>query len=477
MEGKRRKIVVAGGGITGMSAAFYAVQYFAQRGEEADVALVEKSPRLGGQIRTLHRDGFVIEQGPDSFLARKPAALKLVRELGLEDRLAATNPNPRAKKNYILYKDKLHEMPPGLVLGIPTALSPFVRTGLVSPLGKLRAAMDLLLPRRKDESDESLGSFIRRRLGREVLEHITEPLLAGIYAGDTQTLSLQATFPQFRQIEREHRSLMIGMLASRRNPPSADPALPEIARKSLFLTFDRGLSVLTQRLEEALPAVRKVMGRSIERVARETDGYRLQLDDGAELRADGLILALPAAETARLLPEVPEAAWLERIAYASVANIALAYREEDIPRGLDGSGFVVPKREGRLITACTWSSSKWPHAAPPGYALLRTYVGRANAQEWLKLSEQELVAGVKADLRTTMGIAADPLFVEISRCHRSMPQYPVGHRERLKELRARLAIELPGVWLCGAGYEGVGIPDCIEQGRKAAERAVSYMLS
>ncbi|MFC4597980.1 protoporphyrinogen oxidase [Cohnella hongkongensis] len=474
---RRRTIVVAGGGITGMSAAFYAVKYLAERGGPVDVVLVEKSRRLGGQIRTLRRDGFVIEQGPDSFLARKPSVLALARELDLEAQLRATNPNPQAKKNYILHKGKLHEMPPGLVLGIPTALSPLIKTGLVSPLGKLRAAMDLLLPGRKDDGDESLGSFIKRRLGREVLDNMTEPLLAGIYAGDTEALSLQATFPQFRQIEREHRSLMLGLLKGKKNAPATAAELPTIARGSLFLTFERGLSTMVDRLEQSMPTVRKLTGSGIGRIVRESEGYKLTLECGTELRADGVILALPASATARLVADIPEAAWLETIAYASVANLALAYREADVPRRLDGSGFVVPRREGRLITACTWSSSKWPHAAPPGKVLLRTYVGRANAQEWLGMTEEELVAGVRADLKATMGITAAPLFIEISRCLRSMPQYPIGHRDRLKELRARLAIERPGMWLCGAGYEGVGIPDCIEQGRRAAEHAVSYMLS
>ncbi|WP_391574867.1 protoporphyrinogen oxidase [Cohnella sp.] len=477
MDGKRLKIVVAGGGITGMSAAFYAVKYFAERQMPVDIVLVEKSRRLGGHIRTIHRDGFIIEQGPDSFLARKAPVMKLIRELNLEARLAATNPDPQAKKNYILHKGKLHEMPLGLVLGIPTALAPFVKTGLVSPLGKLRAAMDLLLPRRKDDADESLGGFIRRRLGREVLDNITEPLLAGIYAGETQSLSLEATFPQFRQIERDYRSLMIGMLAGKKSAPPSSADGPEIARKSLFLTFDQGLSTLVERLEQSLPTVRKLTGEGINRIEKDAEGYRLLLESGDALHSDGLIMALPAAEAARLMPDVAETEWLGRIPYASVANIALAYRTEDIPGKLQGSGFVVPRREGRLITACTWSSSKWPHAAPPGKALLRTYVGRANAQEWLLLSEEELIASVRADLQATMGIVAEPLFIEISRCHRSMPQYPVGHRERLRELRANLAVEKPGVWLCGAGYEGVGIPDCIEQGRQAAEQAVSYALS
>lgn len=472
MADKRRKIVIAGGGITGLSAAFYLTKQCESMRIPVDITIVEKSERLGGKIRTLHRNGFVIEKGPDSFLARKLPIINLVKELGLEDQLTATNPN--AKTNYILHRGKLHAMPLGLVLGIPTAVTPFMKTGLISPLGKLRAAMDLLLPRRGADEDESLGGFIRRRLGQEVLDHITEPLLAGIYAGDTQSLSLAATFPQFKQIERKHRSLILGMLAAKKETPKPG-GLPEIARRSLFLTFKQGLTTLIDRLEQSLPGVRIVTGQGIERLTNDDAGYVLKLTDGTELQADGLIMAVPSYEAARLLNDVPEAGALEQVAYASVANIALAYNKEDVGHSLGGSGFVVPRKEGRLITACTWSSSKWLHAAPKGKVLLRTYVGRSNDQEWLRLSEKQLIDGVRADLKATMGIAAEPEFVEISRCLRSMPQYPVGHRERLAKLNERLKQRKPGIWLCGAGYEGVGIPDCVQQGRTAAEKLTAYL--
>ncbi|WP_027084643.1 protoporphyrinogen oxidase [Cohnella panacarvi] len=470
---KRIRIVIAGGGITGLSAAFYLTKQCANSRIPVDITIVEKSERLGGKIRTLHRDGFVIEKGPDSFLARKLPIINLVKDLGLEDQLTGTNPN--AKTNYILHRGKLHAMPLGLVLGIPTAVTPFMKTGLISPLGKLRAAMDLLLPRRGADEDESLGGFIRRRLGQEVLEHITEPLLAGIYAGDTQSLSLAATFPQFKQIERKHRSLILGMLAAKKDTPKLD-GLPEIARRSLFLTFKQGLSTLVDKLEQSLPGVRIVTGQGIERLTNDGGGYVLKLTDGTDLEADGLIMALPSYEAARLLTDVPGAEALEQVSYASVANIALAYNQEEIGRSHAGSGFVVPRKEGRFITACTWTSSKWLHAAPKGKVLLRTYVGRSNDQDWLRLSEKQLIEGVRADLKETMGITAEPEFVEISRCLRSMPQYPVGHRERLARLNERLKLLKPGIWLCGAGYEGVGIPDCVQQGKTAAERLIHYFV-
>ncbi len=470
MADKQRRIVIAGGGITGLSAAYYLKKHYADLRTPVEITIVEKSERLGGKIQTLHRDGFVIEKGPDSFLARKMPIINLIKDLGLEDQLVSTNPN--AKTNYILHRGKLHAMPLGLVLGIPTAVTPFMKTRLISPMGKLRAAMDLVLPRRGIDEDESLGGFIRRRLGQEVLDHITEPLLAGIYAGDTQSLSLAATFPQFRQIERKHRSLILGMLAAKKGTPKQE-GLPEIARRSLFLTFKQGLTTLVDKLEQSLPGVRIVTGQGIEQLTIVGEGYDLKLTDGSELQADGLIMALPAFEAARLLKDVSGAETLEQVSYASVANISLAYNQEEVGRPLSGSGFVVPRKEGRLITACTWSSSKWLHAAPEGKVLLRTYVGRSNDQDWLQLSARQLIDGVRADLKETMGINAEPEFVEITRCLRSMPQYPVGHRERLARLNKRLKEQMPGVWLCGAGYEGVGIPDCVQQGRTAAERVVA----
>lgn len=379
-----KSVAVIGGGISGLSAAYYARKLFRERRMEVQITLIERSHRLGGKIQTLHRDGFTIEQGPDSFLARKTAVLDLTRELGLEDQLTGTN--PRAKTNYILHNGKLHKMPPGLMLGIPTQMWPMVKTGLLSPLGKARAAMDLLLPAKRGAADESLGGFIRRRLGKEVLEHMTEPLLAGIYAGDTEQLSLQATFPQFMEMEREHRSLILGLLASKKRKPDAKPSsvpLPGPARTSMFLTFKGGLGVLTDALSGSLQTERMITGSGVsalEKSVSESGGYELMLDHGERLQADGVILATPAFAAAGLLGHIPGSAHLEHIHYVSVANAALAFRREDVPGSLDGSGFLIPRSEGRQMTACTWTSSKWLHSAPDDKVLLRTYIGRLGNQ-------------------------------------------------------------------------------------------------
>lgn len=468
-----KKIVVMGGGITGLSAAFYMKKLFEEQHIPVDISIIEKSAELGGKIQTLHRDGFVIERGPDSFLARKMPILNLTRELGLEGELTATNPN--AKSNYILHQGRLHPMPLGLVLGIPTEVAPFIKTGLISPMGKIRAAMDLLLPRNKGLQDESLGNFIERRLGKEVLEHITEPLLAGIYAGDTQALSLKATFPQFYHLEQKHRSLILGMLAGKKTPLHAEE-LPDIAKRSMFLTYKKGLGTLVEHLKEALKSARFICGESVARIAMgEEGGYHVRLEQDQVLFADGVVMALPAYEAAKLLPDFSVSSWLEQVAYVSVANIALAYDKKDMAWPLHGSGFVVPRKEGRTITACTWTSSKWLHAAPPGKVLLRTYVGRAGSQEWVDWTDRELVNKVRQDLQEIMGITAEPLFYEINRAYQSMPQYPVGHVEQLSKRREELRALSPGLFLCGAGYQGVGIPDCVQQGKQAAEQLLDYI--
>jgi oxygen-dependent protoporphyrinogen oxidase len=471
MESSRKKIVIIGGGITGLSAAFYTKKLFEEQQIPVNIILVEKSRELGGKIRTLHHDGFVIERGPDSFLARKLPVIDLTKELGLGGELTALN--PKAKTNYILHKGKLHQMPLGLVLGIPTAITPFLKTGLISPTGKIRAAMDLMLPRKTGSDDESLGSFIERRLGREVLEHITEPLLAGIYAGDTQALSLKATFPQFLQLEQKHRSLILGMIAGKKQMREVK-GLPDIAKNSMFLTYKRGLSTLVDRLKEVLKPIRIISGQGVEAITADDSGYSVRLDQGSQLQADGVIMALPAFQTAKLLKDVTAVPLLEHISYVSVANVAMAFDKQDISFPLNGSGFVVPRKEGRTITACTWTSSKWLHTAPEGKVLLRCYVGHAGSQEWVDWTDQQMLHKVRADIKAIMGVTAQPIFYEVNRNVRSMPQYPVGHLERLKKLREEIAVQRPGVFLCGAGYEGVGIPDCIQQGKNAAQQMLDY---
>ncbi|MBE3553474.1 MAG: protoporphyrinogen oxidase [Thermicanus sp.] len=470
----RKKAVVLGGGITGLTAAFYLEKWSKEKGLPLEITVVERDDRLGGKVMTRRRDGFLLERGPDSFLARKPAMLQLIKDLKLEGELVATG--PKGKKSYILHKGKLHHMPQGLTLGIPTEVGPFIKTGLVSPLGKMRAALDLLLPRGNTAQDESLGDFLERRLGSEVLYQIAEPLLAGIYAGDTHSLSLQATFPQFQEMEKKHRSLIFGMMRSKKNPPPKEmEGLPEVAKRTVFLSLSRGLISIIEKLADELKG-KILLGTGANRIEKREDQYWVTLGTGETLAADLLISALPAPILALLLPDVAVGERLKRIHFVSVANVILAYEADQIPLDMNGSGFLVPRTEGRTITACTWTSSKWPHTAPPGKVLLRLYVGRSGQEEWLHMDDEELLHRLKMDLRETMGITATPLFHEITRLPQSMPQYPVGHLQNVKVIREELAARYPGLYIAGSSFNGVGMPDCVRQGKEAAEEGLKYLL-
>ncbi|MGN7385929.1 protoporphyrinogen oxidase [Sporosarcina sp. SAFN-015] len=472
MNNGQKHIVVLGGGITGLSAAYYARKLSEERNTPLTIHIIEKSGVLGGRIQTVKKDGFIIEKGPDSFLSRKLPIIELSRELGLENELVGTNPKARA--NYIYLNKKLHPMPLGLVLGIPTKLTPFLKTGLISPMGKARAAMDIFMPRKTGSEDESLGHFVERRLGKEVLEHITEPLLGGIYSGNARKISTKATFPHFLALERKYGSLIKGMLKGKQ-PSGESHQYPEIAKKSMFLTYRHGMQSLINRLIETMKDIHMLTDCSVESISATNRQYDVQLSTGESIRADGLIMAVPSSEAAKLLRNEPGTTWLHKINYVSVANIAIAYDASTIPYPLNGTGFVIPRKEGKDLTACTWTSSKWSHSAPKDKVLLRCYVGNEQAQDWVDLTDDQLLQKVQSDLKEIMGITAKPLFHEVTRAVKAMPQYPVNHVEELAAVRQALQRTMPGVFLCGAGYEGVGVPDCILQGKQVAGDVLDYL--
>jgi len=471
------QVTVVGGGITGLAAAYYLRKTADRTGLPLAIQVVEASAKFGGRIHTMERDGIVFEKGPDSFLARKLPMIDLIKDLGLEGELVGTNPN--ARKNYVLRRGKLHAMPPGLVLGIPSQIKPFMSTPLISPLGKLRAALDLALPRKKGDGDESLGDFLERRLGKEVLTRIAEPLLAGIYAGDTHHLSLAATFPQFAEMERKHRSLILGTMRTKSQSVPNLPGLPPAAGKSVFLTFRRGLQTVVKGLLTALEGQGvhlrpETPVQSVEKSAID-DGYEIVFADGERERSDAVIVALPNYHAGRLFEGLPAAEFLNRMEYVSVCNVVLAFKRADIDYPFDGSGYVIPRGEDTFITACTWTSVKWLHTAPEDKLVLRCYVGRSGDEGWRDMTEEQIVAGVRRDLNKIMGIDAEPLFAEVTKLHRSMPQYGVGHLEQVADFRSKMEQDMPGVLVTGAGFMGVGLPDCVRQGREAAEQTVDRL--
>ena len=462
-------MVVVGGGIAGLSAAYALSQ---ADGPPVACTLVERDSRLGGKILTEQADGFVIEGGPDSFLSLKPWGIELCRKLGLEDRLIGTNQDRR--RTFVYSRGRLEELPEGLALGFPTRLGPFLRSGLLSWLGKLRLGAEIFVPRRRVEEDESLGGFFRRRLGAEALERIIEPLMTGIYAGDADRLSIRATFPRFPEMEQEHGSIVRSMLGARRRKASEKG---EPSRWTPFVTLRGGLSELVRTLTGRLSAVKVCSGRRVRaiRARGEGAGYEVLLEGAPPLAADALVLATPAYDAALLLDPLDGAlAELMRgIPYASTATVTLGFRREGFSHSLDGYGFVVPRVEGRALLASTWTSSKWDHRAPDGSVLIRSYLGGAGREAALERSDRELVELVRADLRHVMGVTEEPVLARVFRWPRAMPQYLVGHLDRLAVIEERLT-RLPGVFLAGAAYRGVGVPDCIRDGLGAAERVRAY---
>ncbi|MDQ7843335.1 MAG: protoporphyrinogen oxidase [Armatimonadota bacterium] len=458
------RIAVVGGGIAGLAAA-YALQHGLQEGRAVGVTLIEAAPRLGGKILTERVGGFLIEGGPDSFLTLKPQAVQFARALGLGDRLVPTG---RPRHVFILHRGRLHPLPDGLTSLVPRRLGPFLRSDLFSIREKARFAWDLLVPPNRNGSDETIGAFVRRRLGPAAVERLAGPLLAGIHAGDVEALSLRATFPTLAEAEIRYGSLTRAVVARRRSVTGVD------GEAAMFMTLAGGLQELVDRVVTALQAVVLRTGTRALSLERRARGYRVILEGGEEVEADAVILATPANVAAALLRDVNEAAsrLAADIPYASTAAVALGFRRPDVAHPLVGHGYVVASSEAMLHTACTWVSSKWPGRAPPDHVLLRCFVGRAGRSAGLELADDVLVRRLLAELAPLLGLRGDPVLARVYRWPASMPQYTVGHLERLRALRAALA-GTPGLFMAGGGYEGVGLPDCIRQGQEAAAAALA----
>ena len=455
-----KRVVIIGGGISGLAAAHRLVEL----GHEP--TLLEASSRLGGIIQTEQRKGFVLERGPDSFISEKPEAVSLAKRLGIESRLIQTNEEFR--RSFIVRNGRLRPVPDGFQLLAPSRIWSFINTDIFSVQGKLRMAAEVLLPRKRSNGidDESLASFVRRRLGREALERMAQPMVGGIYTADPETLSLRATLPRFLDMEQQHRSLILAMMRQGRAQKTGTSG----ARYSLFLSFDGGMEVLVNTLAEVVPNVR--LNTRIEELTHNSGTWRITAESGETFEADAVCLALPAYVAAKLLEDVNPrlASQLNAIRYASTATINLAYPRAAIAHPLNGFGFVVPFIEKRSLIACTFSSVKFSGRAPEDHVLLRAFAGGALQPEIFALDDLE--PRIEADLRELLGINQKPIFTETARWERSMPQYEVGHLDRVKAIENEVK-NLPGLALAGNSYRGAGIPDCIRSGEAAAESLIT----
>ncbi len=467
-----KRVAIIGGGISGLAAAYRLLERSHAESREMEILLLEAGTRTGGVMRTERRDGFLLEGGPDSFISEKPEAIKLAERIGLSSRLVETNPHQR--RSFIVRRGRLLPVPEGFHLLAPSRFWPFVTTGIFSWPGKARMALDLVLPRRTGANgvdDESLAQFVRRRLGREALERMAQPMVGGIYTADPEQLSLRATMPRFLEMERTDRSLIRAMWKRRRHESAAQSKGTSGARYSLFLSFDNGMQTLSDELARRLPpsSIRlgtKVLQLSFDEVAGQ---WKIQTQD-ENFAADAVCVALPAGAASTLLQGVNAqlASELQAIPYASTATVNLAYRRRDIPHALDGFGFVVPLIEKRSTLACTFSSVKFAGRAPEDCALLRAFVGGALQPEMFELDEAAITNAVRRDLRDLLGIEPAPLFTHVEKWPRSMAQYHLGHVERIGRIKQQL-LSTPTLKLAGNAYEGAGIPDCIRSGEAAAD--------
>jgi oxygen-dependent protoporphyrinogen oxidase len=469
-----RRVAVVGGGIAGLSAA-YTLAKARHEGAPVEGILVEASTRLGGVIRSEQVEGCVVEAGPDSFLAEKPEAAALARELGLGDLLTGSNDPER--KTYILHRGKLQPLPDGLMLLVPTRAWPMITTPLLPLSSKLTMVGEWFhTPRANAPEDESVADFVTRHFGRAMLENIADPLLAGVYGGDSAQLSMRSVLARFWKMEREQGSLTRATLAAMRTRRANAAAEPP----PLFMTLAGGLSQLTARLAAQLDPAAAHTGHCVVSVERassdEPRGLRVRLEDGTTLEAEAVILSLPAHAAARILSGINKtlSAHLAEIPYSSAMTVSMGFEADQLRDLLPGFGFLVPAKERRRLLACTFVHRKFPANVAKGRALLRCFLGGSRDAQVLGLSDDDALSIVRRELGEILGLTAQPLFTRVYRWPDSMAQYIVGHEERLRAIQAELE-KSPGIYLAGNAYSGIGISDCIRTGRAAAEGALALL--
>ena len=477
---KKKNVIIIGGGISGLSTAYHLQESARASGLPVSYTLIEGENRLGGKIITEQVDGFTVEGGPDCFLRQKPWASELSHKLGLGDDLMGTNDERR--KLFVVNKRRLTPLPDGVMLIIPTRIAPFVTSTLISWSGKMRMGMDLLIPPRKSNGDESIANFVRRRLGEEALEKIAEPLLSGIHVSDPEDQSLLATFPRFRDLELKYGNLIFGMLAQMRAAQKATPTNPtpvaQNTPSSLFITLKNGLGQVINALENQLMDGQIVKGTKVVSVERTADGsYMVETQDGRKFVGCAVVLATPAYISADLLNGIaPELSTrLKTIRYVTTATISLGYARSELNHALHGFGFVVPRRERKekhVVTACTWTSTKFNHRVAEENALIRCFVGGPGQEEVVERDDESLIRAVLHDLKELMGITAYPVFQRIYRWHKANPQYDVGHLDKVGEIQA-LCAQFSGLYVTGSAFEGVGVPDCVRQGKQTAQKLIT----
>lgn len=472
------RVTVIGAGIAGLAAAYRLSRPGAFGGRDVQVLLLEKGSRAGGSISTYELEDYTLELGPDMFQTEKPDAIKLCEELGLAGFVIPTN--EACRRTFIAQGGQLHTLPDGFQLLAPTQLAPFFSSSLLSMGGKLRMAADLLMPRKAERTDESLAEFVRRRFGQEALERIAQPMLGGIYTADPEQLSLEATMPRFLDLEQKYGSVIRGLMSEKKPQPYTSEVGGEKTSYPRFVSLQRGLGMLVERLVTALPPDTIHFHCPVVAVEKGTRGkaYDVVVANGTVVPSDAVVLACPSFSSADMLNQIASevSTSLRRIQYASCAVMNLIYNRADIPHPLDGFGFVVPAVEKRTILACSFASMKFPGRCPKEKAVLRIFVGGSMQQDVYDLNDEQIECCMWEDLHTYLGLKSVPLLSLITRYPRAMPQYHIGHVKLVQQVREKLS-NLPGIILAGNAYDGVGIPDCVKSGQEAAASIIEMLCA
>ncbi|SOC40095.1 protoporphyrinogen oxidase [Ureibacillus acetophenoni] len=461
---RRKKVAIIGGGITGLTAAFYMQKMADEHNLPLDIILIESSLRLGGKIQTLRRDGFIIERGPESFIDHSNSVRNLARDLNIEDQMVCNNEG----KTFVAVGNELYPIPTNFMFGGPLEVSTFITSGIISLAGKLRAAGDILLPK-STEDDEPIGDFFRRRFGKEVVENLVEPLLAGTFAGDIDHLSLQSMFPQFSQLEKKHRSLILGMRKAK----------PTISNQMVgsYQSFHNGLETLIETLEKKLESKNVLKGVKVEKIEKEEEKLKIILNNMSPIKCDSVILTTPFNVAKDILSEVHLMNEMPNMNYATIATVTMAFKKDQQKTDKHNAmTFFVSRNSDYAITTCTWCNHKWNNVVPEGYDLFRVYIGRVGDEAIVELSDTAIENTVLNDLRKSIGIEGSPEFTVVSRWKEAMPQYTVGHDERMQQVKNSLYEQFPNIHLVGSSYEGISIPDCVFQGKNVALEMLENMF-
>lgn len=456
-----KKVAIIGAGITGLASAYYLKHYK----PDVDVTIFEATNRPGGKIQTYRNEGYTIELGPESYLGRKTIMTDIAKDIGLGDDLITNETG----QSFIFAKNKLYPIPGGSIMGIPTDIKPFLKTKLISPLGKLRAGLDLVIPPIQIDDDISVGEFFRRRLGNEILENLIEPLMGGIYGTDIDRLSLMSTFPNFKEQEETHGSLIKGMQhekAQRIKQRQLYPGAP----KGQFKQFRHGLSSFIEALAENIESkgVTIRYQSPVNDIHINKDNYEIVIDQGSE-QFDGVLITTPHQTFMKWFNHDEAFKYFNQMDSTSVATVVFAFDEKDIENTYNGTGFVIARTSKADITACTWTTKKWPFTTPKGKVLIRAYVGKPGDTVVEDHTDEEIATIARRDLNKMMTFKGDPEFTIVNRLTKSMPQYHIGHMSQIRKIQQHVKQTYPALRITGAPFEAVGLPDCIQQGKNAVE--------